>query len=293
MIFEIGGTMKLTDISYARAVMEKHGIAPQKRYGQNFLISDNVVSRIADTPMAGEKELGIIEIGPGIGTLTEKLAVRYKKVVAIEIDTGLLPVLADTLSEFDNVKVINGDAMKTDFHALVKEEFDGMPVAVCANLPYYITSPVIMRLLETDGLFESVTVMIQKEVADRLVAAPNTAEYGAITASCAYWAKIEKCFQVSPANFIPPPKVTSSVIRMNIHKTPPVDCLDRENLFRVIRGAFAKRRKTLSNSLSGETNKLSKAEIEEKLVSLGYRADVRGETLGLSDFARISDAIVL
>ncbi len=285
--------MKLTDISYARAVMEKHGIAPQKRYGQNFLISDNVVSRIADTPMDADKELGIIEIGPGIGTLTEKLAVRYKKVVAIEIDTGLLPVLADTLSEFDNVKIINGDAMKTDFHALVKEEFGDMPVAVCANLPYYITSPVIMRLLETDGLFESVTVMIQKEVADRLVADPSTAEYGAITAACAYWAKIEKCFHVSPANFIPPPKVTSTVLRMNIHKTPPVECENRENLFRVIRGAFAKRRKTLSNSLSGETSKLSKAEIEEKLVSLGYRADVRGETLGLADFARISDAITL
>ncbi len=285
--------MKLTDISYARAVMEKHGIAPQKRFGQNFLISDNVVSRIADTPGGGDAELGIIEIGPGIGTLTEKLAVRYKKVVAIEIDTSLIPVLADTLSDFENVKVIEGDAMKTDFEALVAEEFPGMRVAVCANLPYYITSPVIMRLLETEGLFESVTVMIQKEVADRLCAAPNTADYGAITAACAYYAQIEKCFTVSPANFIPPPKVTSSVIRMNIHKTPPVSCESKENLFRVIRGAFAKRRKTLSNSLSGETSRLTKAQIEEALVSLGYRADVRGETLGLADFARISDAITL
>ena len=285
--------MKLTDISYARAVMEKHGIAPQKRFGQNFLISENVVSRIADTAGLGDSDLGIIEIGPGIGTLTQKLAERYKKVVSIEIDTSLLPVLEDTLSEYDNVKIISGDAMKTDFAELVREEFDGMRVAVCANLPYYITSPVIMRLLETDGLFESVTVMIQKEVADRLVAAPATAEYGAITASCAYWADIEKVFNVSPANFIPPPKVTSSVIRMNIHKTPPVTCENKENLFKVIRGAFAKRRKTLSNSLSGETNKLSKAQIEETLLSLGYRADVRGETLGLSDFAKISDAITL
>lgn len=131
--------MKLTDISYARAVMEKHGIAPQKRYGQNFLISDNVVSRIADTPKNGNEELGIIEIGPGIGTLTEKLATRYKKVIAVEIDPSLIPVLADTLSDFDNVKVIHADAMKTDFAALVKEEFGDMPVAVCANLPYYIT----------------------------------------------------------------------------------------------------------------------------------------------------------
>ena len=285
--------MKLTDISYARAVMEKHGIAPQKRFGQNFLISDNVVSRIADTPGAGDSELGIIEIGPGIGTLTEKLAVRYKKVVCIEIDTSLIPVLADTLSDFDNVKVIEGDAMKTDCAALVAEEFPGMCVAVCANLPYYITSPVIMRLLETEGLFSSVTVMIEKEVADRLCAAPNTADYGAITAACAYYARIEKCFTVSPANFIPPPKVTSTVIRMDIYGTPPVVCEDKENLFRVIRGAFAKRRKTLANSLSGETSKLTKAEIEAALVSLGYRADVRGETLGLEDFARISDTIVL
>lgn len=285
--------MKLTDISYARAVMEKHGIAPQKRFGQNFLISENVVSRIADTPGQGDFDMGIIEIGPGIGTLTQKLAERYRKVVSIEIDTTLLPVLEDTLSEYDNVKIISGDAMKTDFAALVRDEFEGMRVAVCANLPYYITSPVIMRLLETNGLFESVTVMIQKEVADRLVAAPATAEYGAITASCAYWAEIEKVFNVSPANFIPPPKVTSSVIRMDIHKEPPVACGNRDNLFRVIRGAFAKRRKTLSNSLSGETNKHTKAEIEAILVSLGYRADVRGETLGLSDFAKISDALEL
>ncbi|MBQ8497052.1 MAG: 16S rRNA (adenine(1518)-N(6)/adenine(1519)-N(6))-dimethyltransferase RsmA [Clostridia bacterium] len=285
--------MKLTDISYARAVMEKHGIAPQKRFGQNFLISENVVSRIADTPGREDFDIGIIEIGPGIGTLTQKLAERYKKVVSIEIDTTLLPVLEDTLSEYDNVKIISGDAMKTDFAELVRAEFDGMRVAVCANLPYYITSPVIMRLLETDGLFESVTVMIQKEVADRLVAAPATAEYGTITASCAYWADIEKVFNVSPANFIPPPKVTSSVIRMNIYKEPPVACENRENLFRVIRGAFAKRRKTLSNSLSGETNQHTKAEIEAVLVSLGYRADVRGETLGLSDFAKISDALDL
>lgn len=285
--------MKLTDISYARAVMEKHGIAPQKRFGQNFLISENVVSRIADTPAVDGYDIGIIEIGPGIGTLTQKLAERYKKVVAIEIDTTLLPVLEDTLSDYENVKIISGDAMKTDFEALVAEEFSGMRVAVCANLPYYITSPVIMRLLETNGLFESVTVMIQKEVADRLASAPGTAEYGAITASCSYYAEIEKVFNVSPANFIPPPKVTSSVIRMNIHKEPPVDVKDEENLFRVIRGAFAKRRKTLSNSLSGETSKHTKAEIEVVLVSLGYRADVRGETLGLSDFAKISDALTL
>lgn len=168
-----------------------------------------------------------------------------------------------------------------------------MRVAVCANLPYYITSPILMRLLETESLFESVTVMIQKEVADRLCAAPGTPEYGAITAACAYYAHTEKCFAVSPASFIPPPKVTSEVIRMNLYDTAPVQCKSGENLFRVIRGAFAKRRKTLANSLAGETSKRTKAEIEAALISLGYRADIRGEALGLSDFARISDLIEL
>ena len=177
--------------------------------------------------------------------------------------------------------------------ALGVETLDGVTLAVCANLPYYITTPILMHLLESHLPLSSITVMIQKEVADRLASAPGTAEYGAITASSSYYARIEKIFNVSPANFIPPPKVTSSVIRMNIHKTPPVVCENEDNLFRVIRGAFAKRRKTLSNSLAGETSRHTKAEIEAVLVSLGYRADVRGETLGLEDFARISDALVL
>lgn len=285
--------MRLTDISTVHALMERHGIAPQKRYGQNFLVSENTVCRIADTAGEEDTEIGILEIGPGIGTLTGKLAERYRKVVSVEIDTSLLPVLEETLSEYENVKIINGDAMKIDLEALVKEEFGEMPVAVCANLPYYITSPIIMRLLETKGLFESVTVMIQKEVADRLCAAPNSAEYGAITAACAYYAKTEKCFSVPPSSFVPAPKVTSEVIKMHIYKEPPVKMEDEKNFFRVIRGAFAKRRKTLVNSLSGETAKVSKGEIEAAIVALGYRADVRGETLGIVDFARISDAVKL
>ncbi len=285
--------MKLTDITSVRSLMEKHGISPQKRYGQNFLVNESVVNRIADTAGDGDGALGILEIGPGIGTLTEKLAERYRRVVAIEIDKSLLPVLSETLADCENVKILNGDAMKTDLSALVRDEFRDMRVAVCANLPYYITSPILMRLLETEGLFESVTVMIQKEVADRLCAAPGTPEYGAITAACAYYAHTEKCFAVSPASFIPPPKVTSEVIRMNLYGTAPVQCKSKENLFRVIRGAFAKRRKTLANSLAGETSKRTKAEIESALVSLGYRADIRGEALGLSDFARISDLIEL
>ena len=284
--------MNLCDIKTVRQIMSMFHLTFHKEFGQNFLTDRMVVEDIAEE-CCFDKDSTILEIGPGIGTLTQKLAERYKKVIAIEIDTSLLPVLEDTLSEYDNVKVIHGDAMKVDLEALVREEFAGMRVAVCANLPYYITSPVIMRLLETDGLFESVTVMIQKEVADRLTAKPGTAEYGAITAACAYYADTEKQFTVSAGNFIPPPKVTSEVIRMNIYKEPPVSCSSRENFFRVVRGAFAKRRKTLANSLLSETTRLSKAEIEEALVSLGYRADIRGETLGIEDFARISDVIIL
>lgn len=285
--------MRLTDISTVRSLMQKYEIAPQKRYGQNFLIQENTVCRIADAAGGGEHELGILEIGPGIGTLTQKLSERYRKVVAVELDRSLLPVLAETLSDCENVRVVQGDALKIDLSALVKDEFDGMRVCVCANLPYYITSPILLRLLEAGSLFESVTVMIQKEVADRLCASPDTPEYGAITAVCAYYAKTEKCFSVAPSSFMPPPKVTSQVIRMNLYKEPPVQCKSRENLMRVIRGAFAKRRKTLANSLAGETARHTKAEIEQVLAALGYRTDIRGETLGLSDFARISDAIEL
>lgn len=285
--------MRLTDMTAVRSLLQKYDISPQKRYGQNFLINENTVCRIADAAGNENEKIGIIEIGPGIGTLTEKLAMRYPKVVSIELDSGLLPVLAETLAEFDNVTILHADALKTDFASLAESYFPGMRVAVCANLPYYITSPIIMHLLAFGRVFESITIMIQKEVADRLLAAPGTPEYGAITAVCAYYAKTEKCFSVSAANFIPPPKVTSEVIRMNLYREPPVQCKSTENLMRIIRGAFAKRRKTLVNSLAGETSNLTKPEIEEALVTLGYRADIRGEMLGLSDFAKISDVIEL
>lgn len=285
--------MRLTDMTAVRSLLQKYDISPQKRYGQNFLINENTVCRIADAAGNENEEIGIIEIGPGIGTLTEKLAMRYPKVVSIELDSGLLPVLAETLSEFDNVTILHADALKTDFASLAESYFPGMRVAVCANLPYYITSPIIMHLLSFGRVFESITIMIQKEVADRLLAAPGTPEYGAITAVCAYYAKTEKCFSVSAANFIPPPKVTSEVIRMNLYREPPVQCKSTGNLMRIIRGAFAKRRKTLVNSLAGETSNLTKSEIEKALVTLGYRADIRGEMLGLSDFAKISDVIEL
>ena len=283
--------MNLTDLSCVRDIMQRHGIAPQKRYGQNFLINPTVVARIADT--CADREAGVIEIGPGIGTLTRELSPRFRKVAALEIDTSLIPVLGETLGDLDNVKVINADAMKTDLAALVKEEFDGMPVYVCANLPYYITSPIVMSLLESGGIFEAVTVMIQKEVADRFCAEAGSADYGAITLAVNYYSEVEKCFNVAPGNFMPPPKVTSSVIRMNIRKEPPVSVRDSENMFRIIKYTFACRRKTLVNALCTSSPKCGKEEVIRILEKLGYDPNIRGERLALSDYARISDELTV
>lgn len=282
--------MKLTDMSYAHEVMERHGIAPKKKFGQNFLTSDAVVCRIADTP-SEDKEVGVLEIGPGIGTLTEALADRYKKVVSVEIDESLLPVLADTVGWRDNVTVVNADAMKLDLPEFVKEYFGDMKVCVCANLPYYITSPIIMKILECGPLFESVTVMIQKEVALRLASAPGSADYGAITLFASYLADVKKCFDVSPGNFLPQPKITSAVIRMKPHKKPPVDVKDPENMQKIIKAAFEQRRKMLAGALAAATSKVSKAVISEKIAAARLPADVRGEKLSLADFARLSDLL--
>jgi len=278
--------MRLTDISHARDVMRRHNINPQKRYGQNFLTNPHVVDEIADA--CAFDDCGIIEIGPGIGTLTESLCERYKKVVAIEIDRALLPVLDETLGGFDNVEVVEGDAMNIDFNELIKDHFGNMRVCVCANLPYYITSPIIMKLLEYGSLFESITVMIQKEVADRLCAAAGSADYGAITLAVNYRATVEKILNVSPGNFLPPPKVSSTVIKMTMLKEPPVKCGDPEKMFRIIKLAFGQRRKTLSNALSSE---YAKDDIEQALASLGLKTDIRGEKLDLGRFAALSDLL--
>lgn len=280
--------MNLTNLSCIREIMARHGIAPQKRYGQNFLINPTVVERIAET--CADCDAGVIEIGPGIGTLTRELAPRFKKVVALEIDENLIPVLEETLSDFDNVKVINTDAMKTDLAVLIKEEFAGMKVYVCANLPYYITSPVVMKLLESGGIFEAVTVMIQKEVADRFCAEPGSTDYGAITLAVNYYSDAEKCFCVAPGNFMPPPKVTSSVIKMKIRKEPPVCVRDADAMFSLIRAAFACRRKTLVNAVC-TSGLCGKEELTGILEKLGYDANIRGERLSLADFARISDEL--
>ncbi|MCQ2770818.1 MAG: 16S rRNA (adenine(1518)-N(6)/adenine(1519)-N(6))-dimethyltransferase RsmA [Clostridia bacterium] len=278
--------MRLTDLTYAHAVMRAHGINPQKRYGQNFLTNAQVVDTIAE--ICADEECGIIEIGPGIGTLTEALCPLYKKVVAIEIDRNLIPVLHETLSRFNNLEIIEGDAMKIDFKEFCKDHFGDMRVCVCANLPYYITSPIIMKLLEEDSPIESITVMIQKEVADRLCANPGTSEYGAITAAVQYYSESEKCFNVAPGNFIPPPKVTSTVIKMNKLSEPSVKCSDTKLLFTLVRLAFEQRRKTLANALSSISPKEFTENVAEEL---GYPRDVRGEKLSIDDFAYMADKL--
>ena len=283
--------MKLTDLSTIREVMERHGVSFQKKFGQNFLISPQVPVNIAEAAVGLLPERrGILEIGPGIGTLTRELSERADKVVALEIDSSLIPVLDETLADCQNVTVINSDVLKTDLSELIEREFisEGLSAAVAANLPYYITTPIIMKLVESKLPLESITVMIQKEVAARLVAPPGDPEYGAITASLSYYGRVERLFNVPAGCFIPAPKVDSTVIRINLFKTPPVSVKDEKTLFKVIRGAFAQRRKTLSNSLCTE---FPKAEVIRAISDAGLLADIRGERLSLEDFARLSDLL--
>lgn len=281
--------MKLTNLSCVREVLARFGKSPDKKFGQNFLISYDTVCDIAD--MCGaEAEDGIIEIGPGIGTLTAELAQRYKKVVAVEIDKGLLPVLDYTLSEYSNVKIINNDILKTDINGLIREEFPNMKVTVCANLPYYITTPIIMQLLESGAQLEYITVMMQKEVADRLTAAPGKAEYGAITPAVNFYSEPEKILSVSSGCFYPAPKVDSSVLRLKLRRERPVFVVSEKMLFRIIKAAFAERRKTLLNALSSEFSSIPKAELGELLSGIGIEPTVRGERLSLSDFSKIENA---
>ena len=283
--------MNLTDRGEVKRLLEKYGLAPKKSRGQNFLANANVVYDIAD--LCGDEDRCVIEIGPGVGAMTAELCKMYKKVLAIEVDKDLIPLLSEALCGYDNLEIIEADAMKIDFAALVKEKFPDEKVSVCANLPYYITSPVIMRLLDASEVFESIVVMIQKEVADRLCSAPGTADFGAITLAVDYKAEAKKCFSVSAGNFIPPPKVTSTVIKMKMRENPPVAPVSVDNMFALIRAAFAQRRKTFVNAVRAASSKYSKEDIESALLSLGLPADVRGEKLGLSEYAALSDILPL
>lgn len=283
--------MKLTDLSTIREVMTRHGVSFQKKFGQNFLISPQVPVNIANAAVELLPEkCGILEIGPGIGTLTYELSSRADKVVALEIDTSLIPILNETLADCPNTTVINQDVLKTDLCELIDREFTscGLKVAVAANLPYYITTPIIMKLVESRLPLESITVMIQKEVASRLVAPAGDSEYGAITASLAYYGKVERLFNVPAGCFVPAPKVDSTVIRIVLHKEPPVNVKDEAMLFKVIRGAFAQRRKTLANSLRTE---FPKEVIPGAIESAGLPSDIRGERLTLEDFAKLADIL--
>ena len=285
--------MRLTDINTVKEIMKEYDLSFKKKFGQNFLINASVPARIADECTDGDFESGILEIGPGIGTLTYELAGRYKKVVAVEIDTTLIPALENTLAEFDNVKVISGDIMKTDIAELCRREFSdiGLRFSVCANLPYYITTPVIMHLLESKAGFDYVTVLIQKEVVARLCSSPGDSDYGAITASVSYYGESKKLFGVPAGCFMPAPKVDSAVMRIRLYDTPPVETRDTGVFFRVIRGAFAQRRKTLPNSLASEIGELDRATLSHIVENAGFSPSVRGEALGIADFARIADLI--
>jgi len=281
--------MKLTNIGTVRSLMEKHGIKFQKKFGQNFLIREEIPIRIADECGAGKDDY-VLEIGPGIGTLTRELCQVAGKVVAVEIDSGLIPVLEETLADFDNVEVVNSDVMKLDIKSFFEEKFGDKNVYVCANLPYYITTPIIMLLLESRLPIKKMTFMVQKEVADRLSSNSREGDYGAVTATVSYYGRVEKLFNVSAGNFMPAPKVDSAVIQITLYDKPPVSTSDEKLFFKVIRAAFEQRRKTLVNALSGKVD-ISKEDILNAVTSIGLDPNIRGEKLDIADFARLADEI--
>ena len=281
--------MNLCDINTIRAVLGRHGFHFSRSLGQNFLTDESVPRRIAEMSGAAEAE-NVVEVGPGMGCLTAELCRRAKKVVAVELDRALLPVLDETLAEFDNFEVVQGDVLSLDLAALCREKFgDGRAVA-CANLPYYITTPAITALLES-GAFEQVTVMVQKEVAQRICAAPGTAAYSAFTIYVQYHAAAEILFDVPADCFVPRPKVDSAVLRLTPLKEPAVKTQDEKLFFALVRAAFNMRRKTLVNALGPVLgSSMGKEEITELVLSVGLDARVRGERLSLQDFARLADA---
>ncbi len=279
---------QLTDIAYLRDLLSRHGFSFSKKLGQNFLVNPSVCPRMA-AACGADREGGALEIGPGVGVLTKELAAVAGQVVAIELDDRLLPVLRETLGECDNVTVVHGDALKLDLHALIREKFGDRRVSVCANLPYYITSPLIMALLESRLPIDSLTVMVQREAADRLCAAVGTRAAGAVTLAVAYYAEAEKLFDVSRGSFMPAPNVDSAVIRLTVRKTPPVAVKDEKMMFRLIRAGFGQRRKTVSNSFSSAVS--DRERLRAALAAAGVSPTARAEELSLAQFAAIADAV--
>lgn len=271
-------------------ILQKYHFNFQKKFGQNFLIDTHVLEKIISAAGITKDDM-VLEIGPGIGTMTQYLAEAAGKVAAVEIDKNLIPILEDTLSEYDNVMVINDDVLKVDIRGLVEKENGGRPVKVVANLPYYITTPIIMGLFEGNVPVESITVMVQKEVADRMKTGPGSKEYGALSLAVQYYANPEIVANVPPNCFMPRPNVGSAVIRLTRHETPVVDVKDEKLMFRIIRASFNQRRKTLVNELknSGEIN-FTKEQIEAAITAIDKPLTIRGEALTLAEFAALSNA---
>ena len=282
--------LDLCNLSVIKALMEEAGITFRKDFGQNFLTNKMIPENIADN-CTDEKNSLIIEIGPGIGCLTKELCERYKRVVAIEIDKGLIPILNKTLADYDNVTVINTDVMKVDLAALVKEYSDGMPVSVCANLPYYITTPILMFLLESGVKLSTITVMVQNEVATRLSAPAGSADYGAITAQIGYYGSVKKLFKVSAGCFVPAPKVDSAVVRIDLYDKPPFEIRDERLFKNLIKFAFEMRRKTLQNAISQKLPHIEKERVVSALASMGLDEKIRGERLSTEQFATLSNLL--
>ena len=273
-------------------ILQKYNFNFQKKFGQNFLIDEHVLDKIIRAAEITKDDY-VLEIGPGIGTMTQYLACAAREVTAVEIDRALIPILEDTLKEYDNVSIINEDILKVDIAALAKEKNGGRPIKVVANLPYYITTPIIMGLFESHVPLESITVMVQKEVADRMQVGPGTKDYGALSLAVQYYAEPYIVANVPPNCFIPRPNVGSAVIRLTRHQTPPVEVKDRGLMFKLIRASFNQRRKTLQNGLNNSPEiSFSKEEITKAIESLGVSPSVRGEALSLEQFAQLANYFV-
>ena len=284
---------KLTNPGVTRAVLAQYGIRARKKYGQNFLTDGNIVRGIVEAAGIGEEDC-VLEIGPGIGTMTQCLAEAAGRVICVEIDESLRPVLAQTLEDCDNVEILWQDILRTDLRSLMETRNGGRPLRVVANLPYYVTTPILLRLLEEKGCFESITVMVQKEVADRICAGPGSKEYGALSLAVQYYSAPEVVLKVAPSCFLPRPAVESAVLHLQAYEKPPVEA-EEGFLFALIRASFNQRRKTLANGLSHgfgyQGRKLTRGEVEEVLASMGLGPDVRGEKLSLDQFAALSRAL--
>ena len=283
---------ELSNFKNTQEIIKKHNFSIQKKYGQNFLIDEHVLNKIIAAAELNKDDY-VIEIGPGIGTMTERMAPECKHVTAIEIDKELIPILSETLSRFDNVDIINEDVLKVDLNKLIAERNDNKPVKVVANLPYYITTPIIMSLLENKIPIDTITVMVQKEVADRMMVGPGTKDYGALSLAVQYYAKPYIVANVPMNCFIPRPNVASAVIRLTCHKEPPVTVKDEKLMFNLIRASFNQRRKTLINGISNFSGlSYTKEQVAMALNSIGLSENIRGEALDLEKFAKLSDALL-